>query len=89
MQIFTGIGELVGGTPLVRLVNIEEELGLVARLLVKLESKNPGGSAKDRVAKYIIEDARARGLIKEGSVIIEPTSGNTGIGIAALAAACA
>ena len=87
MQIFTGIGELVGKTPLVRLVNIEKSLGLGTKLLVKLESKNPGGSAKDRVAKYIIEDAKSRGLIKDGSVIIEPTSGNTGIGIAALAAA--
>lgn len=87
MRVYNGIGELVGKTPLVRLVNIEKELGLCAKLIVKLEAKNPGGSAKDRVAKYIIDDAERRGLIKEGSVIIEPTSGNTGIGIAALAAA--
>ncbi len=87
MRVFTGIEELVGGTPLVRLANIEKELGLSAKLLVKLESRNPAGSAKDRVAKYIIDDAERRGLILPGSVIIEPTSGNTGIGIAALAAA--
>lgn len=87
MKIYNGIAALVGKTPLVRLEKTEKRLGLGARLLVKLESKNPAGSAKDRVAKYIIEDAERRGLISDGSVIIEPTSGNTGIGVAALAAA--
>ena len=84
--IYKGTLELIGKTPLVELQNLEKELGLEATLLAKLESFNPAGSAKDRVAKSIIEDAEAKGLLKEGSVIIEPTSGNTGIGLASIAA---
>lgn len=87
MRIYESVAEAVGRTPLVRLKRIESELGLGATLLAKLESANPAGSAKDRVAKRIIEDAEEKGLLSEGSVIIEPTSGNTGIGIAAIAAA--
>ena len=87
MKIYNSVSELVGNTPLVRLYGIEKALGLSAKLIVKLEAKNPAGSAKDRVAKYIIEAAERDGLVKSGSVIIEPTSGNTGIGIAAIAAA--
>ncbi len=86
-NIYMGASELVGNTPLVEVTNLEKELGLDARLLVKLEYLNPAGSVKDRIAKSMIEDAEARGVLKEGSVIIEPTSGNTGIGLAALAAA--
>lgn len=78
--------ELIGNTPLVEVVNIEKELGLEATILVKLEYLNPAGSTKDRAAKYMIEDAEKKGALKEGSVIIEPTSGNTGIGLAAIAA---
>ena len=78
--------ELIGNTPLMEVCNIEKELGLEATVLVKLEYLNPAGSAKDRVAKFMIEDARERGILKEGSVIIEPTSGNTGIGLASIAA---
>lgn len=78
--------DLIGGTPLVELGRIEEKEGLKARVLVKLEYFNPAGSVKDRIAKAMIEDAEAKGLLKEGSVIIEPTSGNTGIGLAAAAA---
>lgn len=78
---------LIGNTPLVEVTNIEKELGLEATVLVKLEYFNPAGSVKDRVAKAMIEDAEEKGLLKEGSVIIEPTSGNTGIGLAAIAAA--
>ena len=78
---------LIGNTPLVEVTNIERQLGLKATILVKLEYFNPAGSVKDRVAKSMIEDAEAKGLLKEGSVIIEPTSGNTGIGLAAIAAA--
>ena len=78
---------LIGNTPLVEVANIEKELGLEATVLVKLEYFNPAGSVKDRVAKAMIEDAEEKGLLKEGSVIIEPTSGNTGIGLAAIAAA--
>ncbi len=78
---------LIGNTPLVEVTNIERHLGLNATILVKLEYFNPAGSVKDRVAKSMIEDAEAKGLLKEGSVIIEPTSGNTGIGLAAIAAA--
>ncbi len=85
-KIYKGAIELIGKTPLVEVVNIEKELGLEATVLVKLEYFNPAGSVKDRVAKAMIEDAEERGLLKEGSVIIEPTSGNTGIGLAAIAA---
>ena len=74
--------ELIGNTPLIELTHIEKELGLKARLLAKVESFNPGGSVKDRAALYMILDAEERGILKEGSVIIEPTSGNTGIGLA-------
>jgi len=86
-KIYKGAIELIGKTPLVEVVNIEKELGLEATVLVKLEYFNPAGSVKDRVAKAMIEDAEERGLLKEGSVIIEPTSGNTGIGLASVAAA--
>ena len=87
MSLYKGIIELIGNTPLVETVNVEKKLELKAKLLVKLEYFNPAGSVKDRVAKSMIEDAEAKGLLKEGSVIIEPTSGNTGIGLAAIAAA--
>ncbi len=85
--IYQGTLGLIGNTPLVEVTNIEKKLGLEATVLVKLEYFNPAGSVKDRVARAMIEDAEARGLLKEGSVIIEPTSGNTGIGLAAIAAA--
>jgi cysteine synthase A len=85
-KIYKGAIELIGNTPLVEVTNIEKELGLEARLLVKLEYLNPAGSVKDRIAKAMIEDAEDKGILKEGSVIIEPTSGNTGIGLAAIAA---
>ncbi len=85
-HIYKGTLGLIGNTPLVEIVNIEKELGLEAKILVKLESFNPAGSVKDRVAKAMIEDAEERGVLKEGSVIIEPTSGNTGIGLASIAA---
>ncbi len=87
MKIHQGIDELVGGTPLLRLNNIEKQQGLNAALLAKLESFNPTGSAKDRPARAIIEKAEKDGLLKKNSVIIEPTSGNTGIGLAAIGAA--
>lgn len=84
--IFKGMTELIGNTPLVELCNIERELNLCCQLVAKMESFNPGGSAKDRIAKAMIEDAEQQGILKQGSVIIEPTSGNTGIGLAAIAA---
>ena len=86
-NIYKGTLGLIGNTPLVEVTNIERELGLEATILVKLEYFNPAGSVKDRIAKAMIEDAEAKGLLKAGSVIIEPTSGNTGIGLAAISAA--
>ncbi len=86
-NIYQGAIGLIGNTPLVEVANIEKELGLEATVLVKLEYFNPAGSVKDRIAKAMIEDAEEKGLLKEGSVIIEPTSGNTGIGLASIAAA--
>ena len=86
-NIYKGTLGLIGNTPLVEAVNLEKKLGLEATLLVKLEYFNPAGSVKDRIAKAMIEDAEEKGLLKEGSVIIEPTSGNTGIGLASIAAA--
>lgn len=85
--IYQGTLDLIGNTPLVEVKNIEQKYGLKARVLVKLEYLNPAGSVKDRIAKAMIEDAEEKGILKEGSVIIEPTSGNTGIGLAAIAAA--
>ena len=85
-MIYNSVDELVGNTPLVRLVNVEKEFGLKAKLVAKLEYFNPAGSVKDRVAKYMIDEAEKSGKLKTGSVIIEPTSGNTGIGLAAVAA---
>ncbi len=87
MNIYQSAAELIGHTPLLRLNNVEKQLGLRARLLAKLEYLNPAGSVKDRVAKAMIEDAEEKGLLGPGSVIIEPTSGNTGIGLASVAAA--
>ena len=86
-RIYKGTLDLIGNTPLVEVANIESELQLEATVLVKLEYFNPAGSVKDRIAKAMIEDAEAKGLLKKGSVIIEPTSGNTGIGLASIAAA--
>ena len=85
--IYKGTLGLIGNTPLVEVVNVEEKLGLTATILAKLEYFNPAGSVKDRIAKAMIEDAEEKGILKEGSVIIEPTSGNTGIGLASIAAA--
>ena len=85
-KIYQSVSELVGKTPLVRLNYIEKENGSIAKILAKVESFNPAGSVKDRVAKSIIEDAEKKGLIKENTVIIEPTSGNTGIGLASICA---
>ena len=85
-KIYKGVQELIGGTPLLEVTNIEKEEGLKATVLVKLEYLNPAGSVKDRIAKNMIEDAEAKGLLKPGATIIEPTSGNTGIGLASLAA---
>lgn len=85
-QIFKNMTEFIGSTPLMEAEGLEKELGLSARVLVKLEYLNPAGSVKDRAAKFMIEDAERRGLLDKGSVIIEPTSGNTGIGLAAIAA---
>lgn len=86
-NIYTSLDQLIGGTPLLRLKNIEKEYGIRARLLAKLEYLNPAGSVKDRVARAMIDDAEASGRLKPDSVIIEPTSGNTGIGLASVAAA--
>ena len=84
-RIYKSAIELVGGTPLMEAVHLEQKLGLEAKLLLKLEYLNPAGSVKDRAAKYMIEAAEAAGILKPGSVIIEPTSGNTGIGLASIA----
>lgn len=86
MNIYKSFEELIGNTPLLEITHIEKKLGLKATVLAKLEYLNPAGSAKDRVGLAMIEDAEKRGILKEGSVIIEPTSGNTGIGLAAVAA---
>ena len=86
-RIYTSADQLIGRTPLLELTHIEKELGLKAKILAKLEYFNPAGSVKDRIAKAMIDDAEKKGLLKEGSVIIEPTSGNTGIGLASVAAA--
>lgn len=86
-KIYRSVGELIGRTPLIELSKIKEELGLKANLLGKFEMFNPGGSVKDRVAKAMLLEAREKGILKEDSVIIEPTSGNTGIGLAAVGAA--
>ena len=85
-KIYKGMLELIGNTPLVEITNVERSLGLEATILVKLEYLNPAGSVKDRVARAMIEDAEKQGLLKKNSVIIEPTSGNTGIGLASIAA---
>ncbi len=86
-NIYRGFLDLIGNTPLVEIANVEKEHELKTRILVKLEYRNPAGSVKDRIAQAMIEDAEQKGILKEGSVIIEPTSGNTGIGLAAIAAA--
>ena len=86
-KVYTSADQLIGKTPLLELTHLEKALGLEAKLIAKLEYFNPAGSVKDRIAKAIIEDAEASGRLKEGSVIIEPTSGNTGIGLASVAAA--
>ncbi len=86
-MIYKSAEALIGNTPLLEVNNIMEDLGLKARILVKLEYLNPTGSVKDRAAKYMLQDAEEKGILKEGSVIIEPTSGNTGIGLASLATA--
>ena len=86
-NIYTSADKLVGNTPLLELTHIEKALALKAIILAKLEYLNPAGSVKDRIAKAMIDDAEQKGLLKPGSVIIEPTSGNTGIGLAAIAAA--
>ena len=86
-NIYTSVEQLIGKTPLLELTHVERELGLKARLLAKLEAFNPGGSAKDRVAMAMVDDAERRGLLRPGATIIEPTSGNTGIGLAVMAVA--
>lgn len=86
-NIYTSADQLIGKTPLLELTRIEDEFGLKAKVLAKLEYFNPAGSVKDRIAKRMIEDAEASGKLKPGATIIEPTSGNTGIGLAAVAAA--
>ena len=86
-KIYTSVDQLIGKTPLLELTHLEEAEGLEAKVLGKLEYLNPAGSVKDRVAKAMIDDAEQRGALKAGSVIIEPTSGNTGIGLASVAAA--
>ena len=85
-KVYKNVSELIGNTPLLEVVNLEKALGLEATLLVKLEYLNPAGSVKDRIAKAMIEDAESRGVLKPGATIIEPTSGNTGIGLASIAA---
>jgi len=87
MKIYTSITEIIGNTPLIELKNTEKNIGLKAKIVVKAESFNPGGSVKDRIAKAMIEDAEEKGIINKNTVIIEPTSGNTGVGIASIAAA--
>ncbi|MGN1305279.1 MAG: cysteine synthase A [Oscillospiraceae bacterium] len=87
MNVYSSVTELIGRTPLLEVKNLEKAKELDAKIFVKLELFNPGGSAKDRIAKAMIEDAEQKGILKEGSVIIEPTSGNTGIGLSAIAAA--
>ena len=87
MRVYSSVTQLIGRTPLVELVKLEQKLGLETKLLAKLESFNPGGSAKDRIAMSMVEEAEAAGILKPGAVIIEPTSGNTGIGLASVAAA--
>ncbi|MBQ3281263.1 MAG: cysteine synthase A [Eubacterium sp.] len=86
-KIYTAADQLIGGTPLLELVNIEKKFGLDAHIIAKMEMFNPGGSIKDRIAKAMLDDAEERGVLKKDSVIIEPTSGNTGIGLASVAAA--
>ena len=87
-NIYTSADQLIGRTPLLELTHIERDEKLEARLLAKLEYFNPAGSVKDRIAKAMIDDAEARGVLKPGAVIIEPTSGNTGIGLAASSSSC-
>ena len=86
-KIYTSADQLIGKTPLLELTHLEKKYGLKAKILAKLEYLNPAGSVKDRVALSMIEDAEKKGIIKAGATIIEPTSGNTGIGLAAVAAA--
>lgn len=86
-KVYTSVDQLIGNTPLLEATHLEKAEGLLAKVLVKVEGKNPAGSVKDRVAKALIDDAEARGALKEGGTIIEPTSGNTGIGLASVAAA--
>ena len=87
MAVYTSIDQLIGNTPLLELSNIEKNLDLKAKVLVKLEYFNPAGSVKDRIAKAMLDDAEAAGKLNKDSVIIEPTSGNTGVGLASVAAA--